>query len=126
MLTTSGPTPATIRHIASRKWDGSPDRGTVEGTTPGLRPLTNQETAMRSLRTLTVAAGLLGMTPLMAIGQTKPTPEDLLRFKPSLKGVEYEVVTEPAAIGACKVEAVTDGNKLQIGFALRDGQGKLL
>lgn len=81
---------------------------------------------MRSLRTLTVAAGLLGMTPFVAMGQSKTTPEALLNFKPSLRGVEYEAVTDPAAINACKVEAVTDANKQQIGFALRDGQGKLL
>ncbi|SIO65291.1 Glutathione peroxidase, house-cleaning role in reducing lipid peroxides [Singulisphaera sp. GP187] len=81
---------------------------------------------MRSLRTLTVAAGLLGMTPFVALGQTKTTPEQLLNFKPSLKGVEYEAVTDPAAIKACKVETVTDANKKQIGWALRDGQGKLL
>lgn len=81
---------------------------------------------MRSLRTLTVAAGLLGMTPFVALGQSKTTPEALLNFKPSLKGVDYEAVTDPAAINACKVEAVTDANKQQIGFALRDGQGKLL
>ncbi|WP_406696808.1 redoxin domain-containing protein [Singulisphaera sp. Ch08] len=81
---------------------------------------------MRSLRTLTVAAGLLGMTPFVAMGQSKTTPAALLDFKPSLKGVEYELVTDPAAINACKVEAVTDANKQQVGFALRDGQGKLL
>ncbi len=72
---------------------------------------------MRSLRTLTVAAGLLGMTPFVALGQSKTTPEALLNFKPSLKGVDYEAVTDPAAINACKVEAVTDANKQQIGFA---------
>ena len=81
---------------------------------------------MRSLRTLTVAAGLLGISPLVAFGQSKTTPEDLLKFKPSLTGVEFENVTDPAAISACKVEAVTDAKKQQIGFALRDGQGKLL
>lgn len=81
---------------------------------------------MRSLRTLTVAAGLLGMSPLLALGQSKTTPDALLNFKPSLKGVDYEVVTDPAAINACKVEAVKDANNQQVGFALRDGQGKLL
>ena len=54
-----------------------------------------KETAMRSLRTLTLAAGLLGMTPCWPCGQSKTTPEALLNFKPSLKGVEYEAADRP-------------------------------
>ena len=106
--------------------DGIPRSWNGRGFDFGAWTPAKKETAMRSLRTLTVAAGLLGMTPFVAMGQSNPTPEALLNFKPSLKGVEYEAVTDPAAIAACKVETVTNAKKQQIGYALRDGQGKLL
>jgi peroxiredoxin len=53
------------------------------------------------------------------------TPKDLLKFRPTQPGVDYDIPTDPAAIDACKVENVTDGQKT-IGYALKDGQGKLL
>jgi peroxiredoxin len=50
----------------------------------------------------------------------------LLKFRPTQPGVDYDTPTDPTAIQACKVEMVTDGQKRTIGYALRDGQGKLL
>jgi thiol-disulfide isomerase/thioredoxin len=80
---------------------------------------------MRSLRTLTVACGLVGIAPAFAAAQA--TPEYLLKtFNPNLKGVDYELPTDPEVIKACKVETVYNANKRAIGYSLRDGQGKLL
>ena len=85
---------------------------------------------MRALFHCLVAAvaGLaLVLAPSAAPAQT--TPAQLLEsFKPKLKDVpvEYDTPTDAAAIDACKVEMVTDGQKRTIGYALRDGQGKLL
>jgi peroxiredoxin/TolA-binding protein len=50
----------------------------------------------------------------------------LLKFRPTQPGVDYDTPTDAAAIDACKVELVTDGQKRTVGYALRDGQGKLL
>ncbi len=54
------------------------------------------------------------------------TPKDLLKFRPTRTGVEYDNPADQAAIDACKVEIVTDAQKRTVGYALRDGQGKLL
>ena len=54
------------------------------------------------------------------------SPKDLLKFRPTQPGVDYDTPTDQAAVDACKVELVTDGQKRTIGYALRDGQGKLL
>ena len=81
---------------------------------------------MRALRTTLAAAWLLGVTPALALAQAKTTPADLLAFQPTQPGVEYDIPTEAAAIAACKVETVYDAQKNSIGYALRDGQGKLL
>ena len=70
------------------------------------------------------AAWLLGIAP--AIAHAQIAPQDILKFRPTQPGVECETPTEPAAIDACKVESVTDAQKHNIGYALRDGQGKLL
>jgi len=85
---------------------------------------------MRSLRAFTVAAGLLSLTPLTAMGQANSgaTPAKLLEiFKPT-KGieVEYDKPTDPAVINACKVEVLPDATTKHAGYALRDGQGRLL
>jgi thiol-disulfide isomerase/thioredoxin len=40
--------------------------------------------------------------------------------------VEYDTPTDPAAVDACKIETVYNAEKKAIGYALRDGQGKML
>ena len=82
---------------------------------------------MRSLRCcVPVFCWLLVLAPVAALAQTKGyAPGDLLKFRPTLPGVEYDTPTDPAAINACKVETVVVQNR-SIGYALRDGQGKLL
>jgi thiol-disulfide isomerase/thioredoxin len=52
-------------------------------------------------------------------------PADLLAVQPALPGVEYDTPTDPKAIDACKVEMVSVQNR-PVGYALRDGQGKML
>ncbi len=82
---------------------------------------------MRSLRcSVTVFCWLMVLAPVAAMAQAnnKP-PSALLNFRPTLPGVEYDTPTDPAAINACKVETVVVQNR-SIGYALRDGQGKLL
>ena len=74
---------------------------------------------MRALRTTLAAAWLMALTPLMAAA-AEPTVKQLMGFQPSLKGVEYALPTDPAAIAACKAETVPGG------YQLRDGQGKIL
>ena len=82
---------------------------------------------MRSLGTSLAVASLLGIVPAVAGAQNTYGVKDLLGLPPTLKkGVEYEVPTEPAAVNACKVETVNNAQKRAIGWALRDGQGKLL
>jgi len=73
---------------------------------------------------LTLAAGLLGMTPLYASAQDVAKVLD--GFKPGLRGVDYEMPKNPAAIKECKLDKLTDANNRQIGYVVRDGQGKLL
>ncbi|MGC8644179.1 MAG: redoxin domain-containing protein, partial [Isosphaeraceae bacterium] len=53
-------------------------------------------------------------------------PKDLLKFRPTQPGVDCDTPADQAAVSACKVEMVTDGQKRTVGYALRDGQGKLL
>lgn len=73
---------------------------------------------MRALRTTLAAAWFLSLA-VLADG-AEVTVKDLMKFRPSFKGVEYELPTDPAAIAACKAETVPGG------FQLRDGQGKIL
>lgn len=82
---------------------------------------------MRSLRTLLAVAGLVAIVPALARAEgAAATPEYLLStFKPNLKGVDYETPTGKA-VEECKVETVYSAEKKAIGWALRDGQGKLL
>jgi peroxiredoxin len=80
---------------------------------------------MRSLRYSVVGFGLLAVLS----SQTQAadyTPKDLLKFRPTQPGVDYDTPADQAAVDACKVEMVTDGQKRTVGYALRDGQGKLL
>ncbi len=71
--------------------------------------------------------GLLAGAPISARAQSNlPPAARLLDFRPTLPGlVEYDVPADPKAIEACKVELVTS-KKGPIGYALRDGQGKML
>jgi thiol-disulfide isomerase/thioredoxin len=79
---------------------------------------------MRSLRCcVPVFCWLLVLAPVSALAQ--PAPSDLLKFRPTLPSVDADTPTDPAAINACKVETVVVQNR-SIGYALRDGQGKLL
>ena len=59
---------------------------------------------MRSLRTLMVAAGLAGIAPAFAAGQSQHDPDRLLKtFKPCLPSmVEYDTPAADA-VKACKV-----------------------
>jgi thiol-disulfide isomerase/thioredoxin len=50
----------------------------------------------------------------------------LLELRPKLQGAEYDTPTDQASINACKVETVLNDQKRSVGYALRDGQGKLL
>ena len=74
---------------------------------------------MRALRTTLAAAWFLSLAPMMA-SAVDVTAKQLMGFRPSLKGVEYELPTDPAGIAACKAETIPGG------FQLRDGQGKVL
>ncbi len=73
---------------------------------------------MRAFRTTWAAAWFLALAASMATAEV--TVNQLMKFRPSLKGVEYELPTEPAGIAACKAETIPGG------FQLRDGQGKIL
>ena len=79
---------------------------------------------MRAMRTTLAAACLAGLAPAWAPA-ADATVEQILRFQPLIKGVEYDIPADAAAIAACKVETVA-GPKGPIGYALRDGQGKML
>ncbi len=80
---------------------------------------------MRSLR---FSAAVFGLMVVAAPGSmaAEYSPKDLLKFRPTQLGVDYDTPTESAALDVCKVELVTDAQKRTIGYALRDGQGKLL
>jgi hypothetical protein len=63
---------------------------------------------------------------MAAQAQSKlPAPEKLLEFRPTLPGVDFDTPADQKAIDACKVELVVVQNR-SIGYALRDGQGKML
>ncbi len=81
---------------------------------------------MRALRTTLAAVWFLGMASAPTMASAPPTVEKILAFRPTQKGVEYEVPTDPAAIAACKVEPVANAKGESIGWALRDGQGRLI
>jgi thiol-disulfide isomerase/thioredoxin len=65
-----------------------------------------------------------------AMAQSAPkaqyAPTDLLKLRPMLAGVDYDMPADAAAIAACKYELVLDAEKHKLGHAVRDGQGKLL
>ncbi len=80
---------------------------------------------MRAFRTTLAAAWFAGLAPAMTLAAEK-TASEMLRLQPVLKGVEYDVPVDAAAIAACKVETLPNGKGGIMGWALRDGQGKLL
>jgi thiol-disulfide isomerase/thioredoxin len=73
---------------------------------------------------------LIGMMPPLAMAQSSAksgqSPEDLLKLRPSLQGVEYDTPPDQAAKSACKVEPVVNAENRIVGYALRDAQGKML
>ena len=80
---------------------------------------------MRSLRYSVAVFGLMAVAAPWSMAADY-SPKDLLKFRPTQTGVDYDTPTDAAAIEACKVELVTDAQKRTVGYALRDGQGKLL
>ena len=74
---------------------------------------------MRTLRTTLAATWFLALIG-SAAPAADPLSKQLLGYRPSFKGVDYELPTDPTAIAACKGETITGG------FVLRDGQGKIL
>src|SRR4051794_12260165 len=79
---------------------------------------------MRALATSLTLAVFFAVAPSVVSAQT-PSIKDMLALQPTLKGVEYETPA-PEAVESCKVEQVVNAQKKPIGWALRDGQGKLL
>jgi thiol-disulfide isomerase/thioredoxin len=65
------------------------------------------------------------MAPAAVSAQGQYAASDLLKLRPILKGVEYDTPTGQA-VDACKVEVAYDEHKKPIGWALRDGQGRML
>ncbi len=80
---------------------------------------------MRALRTTLAAAWFAGLAPALTLA-ADITVDQMLKFQPVLKGVEYDIPADAAAIAACKVETLPNGKGGTLGWALRDGQGKLL
>src|SRR4051794_21716587 len=111
----SGPAPDRIAVELRRQ------NGLIRGDPGPLR-----RDAMRIWRTSMAAACLLAAAPGVSSAQSGPTARNLLELQPILKGVEYEIPADAAAIDACKTETVFNAQKKAIGVALRDGQGKLL
>ena len=70
---------------------------------------------------------VVGLAPAAVQAQSKglPAPSALLAFRPTLPGVDYDTPPDQKAVNTCKVELVTVQNR-SIGYALRDGQGKML
>src|SRR4051794_17873604 len=101
------------------------DRIEVDDRQPGGETPARKETPMRAVRTSLAAATLLGILPALAVAQG-PQASEMLSYRPTQRGVEYDTPTEKAAIEACKVESVLNKDKKAIGWALRDGQGQLL
>jgi thiol-disulfide isomerase/thioredoxin len=95
-----------------------------DGASDRSLPTEEKETPMRTFRNALTTAGLLILAPSLASAQT--APESLLKTVPHQLGVDFDNPTDRAVIDACKVEKVVGPDKRVIGYALRDGQGKLL
>jgi thiol-disulfide isomerase/thioredoxin len=80
------------------------------------------------MRSLWYSVTVLGVLALVVPSSRAAdySPRDLLKFRPTQPSVDYDTPADAAAIDACKVELVIDGQKRTVGYALRDGQGKLL
>ncbi len=80
------------------------------------------------MRRIGYTAALLGClgAGVASAPAAETTPKAMLTLRPTRGGVDYDTPTDAAAIDACKVEMVTDAQKRTVGYALRDGQGKLL
>lgn len=81
---------------------------------------------MRAVRNLWVVAVLIGVAPTLVLAKAQTAADILREYRPSQPGVEYDVITDKAALEACKIESATNAEGKKIGFAIRDGQGKLL
>ena len=79
---------------------------------------------MRAFLTSLTVALVASVAPTVVLAQK--ADEILTRFRPSLKGVEYDTPSTKEEVEACKVERVSDSKGNVNGFAVRDGQGKLL
>ena len=80
---------------------------------------------MRSPRYFVAVFWLMGVVAASGMS-AEYSPKDLLKFRPTQTSVDYDTPADAAAIDACKVELVTDSQKRTVGYALRDGQGKML
>jgi peroxiredoxin len=92
---------------------------------PEPRRSERKERPMRVIRTLVATAGLLAAMPALALAQMK-VDYVLKEFYPTQPLVEYDILTDKAAIDACKLETLNRPDGKYLGFAVRDGQGKLL
>jgi thiol-disulfide isomerase/thioredoxin len=96
----------------------------------GRNDLPRKETPMRSIRYFATLALSLGLAQpsVMAQATTKDahSAAALLKLRPTLTGVEFDTPADQAAIDACKVENITNAEGRSVGYALRDGQGRLL
>jgi hypothetical protein len=77
---------------------------------------------MRGPRYFVAVFWLMGVVAASGMA-AEYSPKDLLKFRPTQTGVDYDTPADAAAIDACKVELVTDTQKRTVGYALRDGQG---
>ena len=78
-----------------------------------------------SLRLLAV----LGVLSGSALAQETANDSNLakmLKYRPSLPGVDYDTPADEATRNACKVEPVLTAQNKNIGYALRNAQGKML
>ncbi len=79
---------------------------------------------MRSLRFSMAAAWLLGLTSAHVMADDNASPATMLKYAPSLNGVDYERVA-PKDVATCKL-AIDYIGKRAAGYILRDAQGKTL
>jgi peroxiredoxin len=79
---------------------------------------------MRAIRTTLAAAALFATAAAPAAAQS--AADILNKFKPTFKGVEYDTPDTPEEVAACKVEQVRNASNAVIGFAVKDGQDRLL
>ncbi len=80
-------------------------------------------------RLIPVLAACLGGLA-QAAGAAQPAKasdvETLLSYKPTQRWVDYDSISDPAAIKTCTIDDVLNAKGKKIGFVLRDGQGRPL